>query len=267
MGIHPALRDEAPDVYPWWRARLERPLYLLVGRRGRGKTMLAADIVLHRMRRGERCYSNVAVTDWKRGLRAGHVGSLLDLVELESASVVIDEANKWASAREWAAMPSSVLSSWQESRKAGLSLVFTTQHESRVDVVLRQLVDEVGLCSRLPWPVPRRLPLFRIDWCALEDCEAVRRMRRVKRGQQVESVDSRVEFWWAGVDSRFAYSTYSSVAEVDKEALKAYLASVKHGMSHEASVEFCGVAERVEPSRFDPVSRLWVPWGDGRSLL
>lgn len=259
MSIHRALRDEAPERYPWWRkvGRRERPLYLFVGRRGSGKTMLLSDIGIRRMRQQEAVYTSMPglITDWARGLRAGHVGSLLDLVELSNCSVLIDEAQKWASAREWAAMPSSVLSAWQESRKDGLSLVFTTQHESRVDVVLRQLVDEVALCTRVPY-IPRRMPLFRVQWVGLEDVDQCRRT-------EIEGA----ELWWASADTRFSYRTDEHVPEVDRDALKAYLGALKNGLQHEEAVEFCGASERVEPSRFCPTTNSWVPWGDGFSLL
>lgn len=179
-------------------------MYLLVGRRGSGKTLLAAEIGLARMRRGERVYANFTLVDWERGLRAGRIHSLMDCLDLQDCTVIIDEANLWTSSRQWAKIPPAVLSSWQQSRKRGLSFVFTSQHEERVDRVIRELCDWVLVCERVGL-LPKWLPLFRVQWTYLEE------VGEVRRGKV-----SRPEYRWV---SQRVFAGYDTREDVDAEML------------------------------------------------
>lgn len=57
--------------------------------------------------------------------------------------VIMDEANWLAPSRYWNTLPKDLLRMWSESRKLGLNVIWTAQHESRVDTALRELTEIV----------------------------------------------------------------------------------------------------------------------------
>lgn len=180
-------RDHKPRFWFFRKlGRLERAMLLIVGRRGEGKTLVATDIALRRMRAGERVYANYEITDYQAGLRAGRVYSLADLCELSDCTVIVDEANLWCDSRSFAKIPLEVRSRWAQSRHFGLSLVFTAQHEDRVDKILRELVDWVVICQKPRW-LPKRAPLVTLHYTWLEEVEQVRRGVLSKAEQHVIS--------------------------------------------------------------------------------
>lgn len=255
---------DAVDVVPWflrWRLPPERPLLMIVGRRGSGKTLLATDILQRRMRRGENVYANYPVTLYEverygfLGLRkrfipvarAGVIASLIQTLDLRNCTVCIDEANLWASTREWQKIPSSVLSSWQQSRKGGVSFIFTTQHESRVDKVIQQLADWVIICDRVPG-IPKWVPLFRYQRTYLEEIGEVRR-GTIYNGSA----------WWARDHVLAGYSTTERINAEMLDELRDYSRALKAGLDpDEIGV---GIPPRVEPLWWDHERGEWVERG------
>lgn len=62
-------------------------------------------------------------------------------------TIAIDELNLWAPSREWQKLGVGVLNRWAYVRKDGLEVYATAQHESRVDVVMRQVTNEIWTCK------------------------------------------------------------------------------------------------------------------------
>lgn len=62
-------------------------------------------------------------------------------------TVAIDELNLWAPSREWQKLGVGVLNRWAYVRKDGLEVYATAQHESRVDIVMRQVTNEIWTCK------------------------------------------------------------------------------------------------------------------------
>lgn len=62
-------------------------------------------------------------------------------------TVLIDELNLWAPSRLWAELGLGVLQRWAYARKDGLDIVWSAQHEARVDKVAREVTDFVWSCS------------------------------------------------------------------------------------------------------------------------
>lgn len=225
-------------LLPWplrWARKPERPLLLIVGRRGAGKTLLATKIALGRMRQGQRVYANYHIHDPLTGRRAGFIHSLYDLIDLRDCTVVIDEANIWCNAREWAAIPSDVIGRWQMSRKEGLDLIFTSQHESRVDVVIRQLADWILVCERAPI-IPKWVPLFRYHMTYLED------VNEVRRGEVFKP-----HYWWCSDKTMAAFDTTQIVDPEMMENLRKYQKAIKAG-TNPADIGL-QLPERIEPDR------------------
>lgn len=115
-----------------------------MGLPGSGKTLLACRMLERAKREGKRCFANFSSVrgDWER-VRWEEV------VRLEDAFVVLDEAHMWFPAREWARQTQDVLGIFQQHRKVGLDLVWIAQHESRVDVALRELTAFLYSCRKV----------------------------------------------------------------------------------------------------------------------
>lgn len=171
---------------PWRRRRppwREAPMVFLVGRPGSGKTLLAVKMAIERMRQGVPVYANFPLWDIKTGRRAGivrswdHLRDLCTLVDedhgVRNFLCVVDEGNVWATSRKAFDVPTWLLSFWAQRRHYGLELIITAQHENRVDVVLRETVDLIGVCERVRW-LPKWVPLFKRQDCYPEDLEALR---------------------------------------------------------------------------------------------
>jgi len=257
------LPDPDPvDLMPWflrWRMAPERPMLLIVGRRGSGKTLLATKILLGRMRNGENCYANYPVTlyqrrriswlrsEWIPIARAGVVASLIQTTDLTNCTVCIDEANLWASTREWQKIPSTVLSSWAQSRKAGVSFIFTTQHETRVDKIIQQLADWLLICDRTPI-LPRWIPIFRYQRTYMEEIGEIRR-GTIYRGHS----------WWAGDSILAGYSTKERINAEMLDELREYSKALKQGLDpDEIGV---GIPPRVDPVWWDEQTGSWITKG------
>lgn len=192
-------------------------MLLFAGRRGLGKTAVATKVALGRMDRGERVYANYEIRDRVNGRRAGRVYSLLDCLDLERCTVIIDEANMWTNSRMWQKVPPQILEAWQESRKSGLSFIFTSQHESRCDLVIRELVDYIMVCERIAF-VPRWVPLFRVMRTHLED------VNEVRRGGAAPA-----EYYWLKDRVFASYDTKERLGGAAVAAMREYQAAFKRG--------------------------------------
>lgn len=64
-------------------------------------------------------------------------------------TVLIDELNLWAPSRFWAKMGIGVLNRWAYGRKDGLRIVWTAQHEARVDKVAREVTQYIYACRKI----------------------------------------------------------------------------------------------------------------------
>jgi len=257
------------DLLPWWmRWKLppERPMLMIVGRRGSGKTLLATKILQGRMAQGERCYANYPVVLYRKEYhgflwlhvryvpicRAGIISSLIQTLDLRNCTICIDEANLWASTREWQKIPSSVLGSWMQSRKGGASFIFTTQHETRVDKVIQQLTDWILVCDRFPL-LPKWMPVFRYHRTYLEELVEVRR-GTVYRGHA----------WWCKDSVMMCYETHERVNAEMLDELRAYSKALKAGLDpDEIGV---GIPPRIEPERYDSKTQTWIPWEEGETV-
>jgi len=212
-------------------------MLLILGRRGKGKTLYASYLGLKRMRAGERVYCNYGLVDHRNGKRAGRIYTLLDTLDLNDCTVIIDEANAFAPSREWQSIPPQVISEWQESRKSRVDFIFTAQHETRVDVIIRELVDYLLRMERIPL-LPKWWPLFRIQQTYLEELTDVRN-GKVYRGS-IERIPH---------DAFAAYDTRERIANDSGmiKALRDYKAAVKDGQDPYEARLTLGLPERREP--------------------
>jgi hypothetical protein len=61
-------------------------------------------------------------------------------------TVAIDELNLWAPSRLWQELGIGVLNRWAYVRKDGLDIVWSAQHEARIDKVAREVTDHIWAC-------------------------------------------------------------------------------------------------------------------------
>ena len=117
-----------------------------VGGLGSGKSYSMCDDATQwmRTRRGQ-IYTNMA------GLRcpeAIYIDSLKELLYVSSGLVLLDEASVALASRFWQEVPREMLTRFAQFRKHGLDLWYTTQHENRVDTVVREITNENVVCHK-----------------------------------------------------------------------------------------------------------------------
>jgi hypothetical protein len=183
---------------------------------GNGKTLLATHFALKAINRGVPVYANYEI--------AGAV-CVDDMVELFARSLpdidpvtrevvrdecgniperllIIDEANITCPSRYWAKLDPRMLYYWSQSRKLGLTIYWTAQHERRVDAALREITYRIWHCRRfgrlhvatacLPdeQSKTRRTWMGRkYLWRSQSLCDAYNTLRLVELGAQVCDLD------------------------------------------------------------------------------
>ncbi len=111
-----------------------------IGRPGSGKSYTLSERALRERRRGREVFCNYALDGcWMFGPD--------DLLHLPPGLVVIDEAHLWFPARGSLKLPPSWLAGMSQTRKAGWDLLWASQHESRVDRVVRDITSWQWKCS------------------------------------------------------------------------------------------------------------------------
>ena len=139
-----------------------------VGLPGSGKTYALAWRGLEALRAGRRVFSNfglegsIPLRSWDHE----NVGNTKDpgppctcgecFVSIEDAVVLVDEINLWAPSRLWNALPLGLLHRWAQVRKYRTQIIWSSQHEARVDKVIREVTGWVWMCSPTPLSFGRR---------------------------------------------------------------------------------------------------------------
>lgn len=75
-----------------------------------------------------------------------------DVLDLPPGLIVMDEAHLYMPARGSLQLPMSWLALFSQTRKRGWDLLWSTQHENRVDRVLRDVTNWLWLCEARKWP-------------------------------------------------------------------------------------------------------------------
>jgi hypothetical protein len=140
--------------------------------------------------------------------------------------VMIDEVNSWANSRHWQDVGIGLLTKFTYIRKHGIELVVSAQHEARLDVALRHLLEFTWLCrSGGLWTAretdnvkqPVRFRGFPLAWFMRERFIAGQLSDSVRAGSK--ELDSHVgivggmaaERHWFSDKVADAYNTYEEV--------------------------------------------------------
>jgi zonular occludens toxin Zot len=135
-------------------------------------------------------------------------------------TVVIDELNLWAPSRFWEKLGIGVLNRWAYVRKDGMHIVWTAQHEARIDKVAREVTDFIWSCRAFGGVFTFRkwswhIQLFhRRKWIPALMTDK----NRVSEGEGAKSngllgMDFEMSFWGGMKAASECYDTYEHVSE------------------------------------------------------
>jgi zona occludens toxin (predicted ATPase) len=113
-----------------------------VGRPGSGKTYTMSELAVRNARRGRRVFTN-----WPVACENVFYFRPDQLMDLPPGLVMVDEAHLWFPARMALKLPMSWLAGLSQTRKNSWDLVWSAQHENRVDRVVRDVTNLMYLCS------------------------------------------------------------------------------------------------------------------------
>lgn len=119
---------------------------LLTGRPGNGKTYVLAAKCKDWLDRGIDVYSNFKLDYEGRNLH--YWSKPQDLLGLDKGIVAMDEAHVYFNSRDWANFDKDLQRKFQQHRKDGLHIWGTVQHEARIDVIIRELVNAYYQCTK-----------------------------------------------------------------------------------------------------------------------
>jgi hypothetical protein len=127
------------------------------GRMGSGKTYCMVKRTISYIKANRRAvdagkaapvaiYSNMqdeSVLEWSQPFNSWD-----DLLRIRNGLVLLDELSIWAAARDFQSLPKAVASYVAQSRKHGVNVWYTAQHEAHVDAVWRRLTAVHHGCQR-----------------------------------------------------------------------------------------------------------------------
>jgi hypothetical protein len=122
-----------------------------IGRPGAGKTYTLTERALVARKRGVEVFANYPIDGcW--------LFTPEQLLDLPPGLIIIDEAHLWFSARQAMSLPPSWLAEMSQTRKNGWNLIWSAQHEARVDRVIRDITNWMWLTTA--WFKHNGHPLF-----------------------------------------------------------------------------------------------------------
>ncbi len=226
-----------------------------IGLPGAGKTYSLAVRGLKALEKGRTVYSNFGLAGtiplevWDHE----NIGKTKDpgpsctcgtcFVSISDAVVLVDEINLWAPSRMWNALPIGLLHRWAQVRKYRTQILWSAQHEDRVDKVIREVTGWMWEC------VPHRLPIIG-GWFTLHAFEPSD-MRRTQTRKSLGSASYRLKLEVAS-----AYDTFQIIDFGSQGLIQPKIQPILQG--------------RNEPVRTDPPAPLGLivettdpPWEGG----
>lgn len=126
-----------------------------VGKPGAGKTLLMTADLVKAQKRERPVFANYPL------LGARYWEKLDETYGIRRGIIAMDEAGSVVNSRKWEKLPDDVVKQWQQSRKLGLDLFYTSQAFTGVDKILRGITNYVYFCQRTIFPfvhIARRYP-------------------------------------------------------------------------------------------------------------
>jgi len=120
---------------------------IYTGLPGSGKTYVMTRRILEALKNKRHVYCNYKIFSDSEYLHQWN--STEDIEKISNGLIAIDEVQIYFNSRKWGDLSETIQYKLQQHRKDGLDIIGTTQHESRVDIVMRQLVSKFYQCSKL----------------------------------------------------------------------------------------------------------------------
>jgi len=120
----------------------------VVGRPGSGKTYWCVRLAYSRLKAGANVATNFTMTlPPELAARWQPFTGWEDLMDLHDCVVIIDEAHLMAPSHKSWSLPDEARWKLSQCRRFGLDVYWVSQHESRVNIALRQLTNYVWMCN------------------------------------------------------------------------------------------------------------------------
>ena len=120
----------------------------IVGRMGSGKSYMAVRMAYQRLMAGANVCTNFSMKlPPELQERWREFGGWDDFAVLENAVVIIDEAQLYAPSNKTLVFPTVARWKLAQARKFGLDVYWISQHEARVNSILRDLTHMIYVCS------------------------------------------------------------------------------------------------------------------------
>lgn len=127
-------------------------IYVYVGKPGKGKTLALLREAVQALNKGLDVWSNFYI-NLPKLINLGFVkkehGHLLrwskvqDLIPIKNGVILMDECQIYFNSRKWQVLPEELQYKFQQHRKHHVDIIGAVQKFSRIDVVVRELVNVV----------------------------------------------------------------------------------------------------------------------------
>jgi len=171
-------------------------IYGIVGKPGSGKTYLAVKMAIDSLKKGVPVFSNLHIY----GARYG--SSMIEFLKVKKGLIVLDELNVEAGSRNIKYLPPPVYRQWSQHRHRGLNIIWTAQTIQRIDIIMRELTNEVYECHSF---------MDKLYWYSKYQPEEL----MTPMGSVVLKKPLISAFAGMGLFSKKVYSLYSSQEEIE----------------------------------------------------
>lgn len=127
-----------------------------VGLPGAGKTYWLTKIGLEAIKKGRPVFANFKIEG------ANYYNDLKDVMDIKEGVILVDEINLICPSRWWDRFPPKLAYWWSQTRKQQLDVYWTSQHQDRVDKIVKEITNWIWEIARLPFG-------FRIARCYLPE--------------------------------------------------------------------------------------------------
>lgn len=159
----------------------------IVGLPGSGKTYWLSQIGLEAIKKNRPVYANYKLKG------ANYYTDLKQVMEVEKGVILIDEINLICPSRWWDRFPPKLAYWWSQTRKMELDVYWTSQHQDRVDKIVKEITNYIWEMRKLPFN-------FRIANCYLP--EQIGKAKRERFG---------TKFFWLNKKVWENFNTYERI--------------------------------------------------------
>jgi len=136
--------------------------WVISGRKGGGKTYLAL-VVMALLKTEEKYHDDRPIVSDIRVKgplkdKVQYLDSYSEILKLKKCVLILDEAGRWANARNYKELPEEIQFLFAQSRKLEIEIIVIVQNVRRIDVVMRELTDRYFDVER---PFRRWLPFLK----------------------------------------------------------------------------------------------------------